>query len=344
MRTHSKQPFPLLAITMGDPAGIGPEIVVKAFTLPNVRNVCRPVIIGSLPVFTRTIQDLNANTNLRPVSQEFFFSAPHSFPKNSLFILDPIGKSLGRFSKGKPGKIPGKASESCIRAAVQLALQGSVSGIVTAPINKESLHLAGCPFPGHTEFLGHLTKTKEFGMMLLGGPFKIVFVTTHVSIRSLPRLLTIERVQGAIVLAQRAMQKYFGVQNPRIGVAALNPHGGEHGLFGDEEIRVIRPAISLARRKGMKLLGPLPADTMFGKAVRGDFDVIVAMYHDQGLIPLKTVAFGECVNLTIGLPILRTSVDHGTAYDIAGQNMASPHSLIQAIHLAARLAGNIPPS
>jgi len=221
---------------------------------------------------------------------------------------------------------------------VRLASAGHVAGMVTAPINKEALHLAGHPYPGHTELLAHLTKAKQVGMMLLGGPLKILLVTTHQALRLVPETLTTPRVFRAIQLAHRAMQSYFQITRPRIGVAALNPHAGEHGLFGNDERAVIAPAVRRATRAGIRATDPLPADTLFGAAVRGEYDVVVAMYHDQGLIPLKTVAFGRCVNLTVGLPIIRTSVDHGTAYDIVGKGRADHHSLLEAITLAARLA------
>jgi 4-hydroxythreonine-4-phosphate dehydrogenase len=213
-----------------------------------------------------------------------------------------------------------------------------VDAIVTAPINKEAMHLAGYRYPGHTELLAELTRSREVGMMIVGGPLKIQFATTHVAIRDLASALNPERVERAIRLAVRALRDYFNIAAPRIGVAALNPHAGEAGLFGDEERKMILPAVHRARSVGIDARGPLAADTLFGKAAAGEYDGVVAMYHDQGLIPLKLVAFGKCVNLTVGLPIIRTSVDHGTAYDIAGKGVADPGSLIEAMKLAAWLA------
>ena len=198
--------------------------------------------------------------------------------------------------------------------------------------------MAGCHYPGHTELLADLTHTNESGMMIVGGPLRIMFVTTHLPIRDLPSHLTQANIERAIRLAHLALSSLFGVRRPKIGVAALNPHAGEHGLFGDEEARVILPAARAARKYGIAASDPLPADTLFGKAARGEYDGVVALYHDQGLIPLKLVAFGTCVNLTVGLPIIRTSVDHGTAFDIVGKRMADPGSLIEAVTLAARLA------
>ncbi|MEC4675237.1 MAG: 4-hydroxythreonine-4-phosphate dehydrogenase PdxA, partial [Nitrospirota bacterium] len=316
MGSDPKHNLPVLAITMGDPAGIGPEIIVKALGSAAVWRVCRPLVIGSIPVMERMAKHLKSSLKVIAVLAYPDSTHPNPIRKGYLPVLDPFHKPLGSIRMGKPGKVAGTAAVRCVETAVELAVAHHVSGIVTAPINKEAIHLAGYSYPGHTELLGSLTSTKDFGMMLLGGPLKIVFVTTHLSIRSLPKTLTTERVARTIRLAHDAMSKYFGVPHPKIGVAALNPHAGEHGLFGDEEQRIIGPATTRARRAGMNITDPLPADTLFGKAVRGEFDVIVAMYHDQGLIPLKTVAFGECVNVTIGLPILRTSVDHGTAYDI----------------------------
>jgi 4-hydroxythreonine-4-phosphate dehydrogenase len=227
---------------------------------------------------------------------------------------------------------------TCITTAVRLAEAGSIQGIVTGPINKEAINLAGYRYPGHTELLADLTHSQEVGMMIVGGPLKIMFVTTHLAIRNLAASLTPERVGLAIRLADRALREHFGIRRPRIGVAALNPHAGEGGLFGNEEQQCILPAAREAREAGIHASDPLPADTLFGKAVRGDYDGVVAMYHDQGLIPLKLVAFGKCVNLTVGIPIIRTSVDHGTAYDIAGRGKADSGSLVEAVRLAARLA------
>ncbi|MDH5346512.1 MAG: 4-hydroxythreonine-4-phosphate dehydrogenase PdxA, partial [Nitrospira sp.] len=222
--------------------------------------------------------------------------------------------------------------------AVELAQLGCIDGMVTAPINKEAIHMAGCHYPGHTELLADLTHTNESGMMIVGGPLRIMFVTTHVAIRDLSSLLTQVKIEKAIRLAHLALTTLFGIKRPKVGVAALNPHAGEHGLFGDEEARVILPAARSAQRQGILASDPLPADTLFGKAAKGHYDGIVALYHDQGLIPLKLVSFGTCVNLTVGLPIIRTSVDHGTAFDIVGKGIADPGSLIEAMKLAANIA------
>ena len=337
MNVPNKQQKPYLAITMGDPAGIGPEIIVKALACSAVWRICRPIVVGSVSVFEKEAARLHSSLPVLTLQEVPRHTTRKGMTKYHLPVLDPLDKPLGRFRIGKVARGPGEASIRCIETAVCLAQSQSVSALVTAPINKEAIHLAGCSHPGHTELLADLTKTQDFGMMIVGGPLKVLFVTTHLSIRNLPHVLTRKRVFQAIRLAHRSMQHYFQVACPRVGVAALNPHAGEDGLFGNEEQTIIGPAVRKASREGIQVNGPLPADTLFGAAIRGAYDVIVAMYHDQGLIPLKTIAFGHCINLTVGLPIIRTSVDHGTAYDIAGQGKADPHSLIEAIHLAARL-------
>ena len=324
---------PLLGITMGDPAGIGPEVIAKALVRPALRRLCRPIVIGSFPVMQQTVKSLKLQMSVIRVGG-------HEVPpsqSNQLAVLDPLDRLLGRFPRGVAAAETGAASVLFIKKAVELAQLGCIDGIVTAPINKEAINLAGCHFPGHTELLADLTATPESGMMIVGGPLRVMFVTTHVAIKDLPTLLTQAKIEKAIRLAHRALKDLFGIKKPRVGVAALNPHAGEHGLFGDEEARVILPATRAAQAQGIRASDPLPADTLFGKAARGDYDGVVALYHDQGLIPLKLVAFGTCVNLTVGLPIIRTSVDHGTAFDIVGKGVADPGSLTEAIRLAAEL-------
>jgi 4-hydroxythreonine-4-phosphate dehydrogenase len=319
---------------MGDPAGIGPEVVAKAMVSRAVRQLCRPIVIGSLPVMKRTIESLGLA--LQTVRVDGHEALPAR--RGTVAVLDPLQSPLGKFTPGVAAAETGAASVAFIKKGVELAQLGCIDGIVTAPINKEAINLAGCHYPGHTELLADLTQAKESGMMIVGGPLRIMFVTTHVAIKSLSSLLTQAKVEKGIRLAHLALTELFGIKRPRIGVAALNPHAGEHGLFGDEEARVILPASRAAQAQGILASDPLPADTLFGKAANGQYDGIVAMYHDQGLIPLKLVAFGTCVNLTVGLPIIRTSVDHGTAFDIVGKGIADPGSLLEAIRLAAKLA------
>ncbi len=325
---------PILGLTMGDPAGVGPEVIAKGLAHRRIHGLCRPIVIGSLPVMEHTIRSLGLPLRVRPVGGH----GEGLGRGGEVAVLDPLERPLGRFPMGKVGATTGSASVVFIRKAVQLARAGCIDAVVTAPINKAAINLAGYRYPGHTEMLADFTGSKRVGMMIVGGPLKIMFVTTHVAIRNLPSTLTVEKIRQAIRLAHLALRDYFGIARPRIGVAALNPHAGEGGLFGNEERKYILPAAQGARAGGIRASDPLPADTLFGKAVRGDFDGVVAMYHDQGLIPLKLVAFGQCVNVTVGLPIIRTSVDHGTAYDIAGKGRAHPTSLIEAVALAARLA------
>jgi 4-phospho-D-threonate 3-dehydrogenase / 4-phospho-D-erythronate 3-dehydrogenase len=324
----------MLGITMGDPAGIGPEVIAKALAGAHLHSVCRSIVIGSLPVMERTIKALRLKLNVRRVD-----GRETTLPRRgTVAVLDPLEAPLRTFKPGIAASETGAASVAFIKKAVELAQSGCIDGMVTAPINKEAINMAGYRYPGHTELLADLTQANESGMMIVGGPLRIMFVTTHIAIRDLPSLLTQAKIEKAIRLAQSALTTLYGIKRPQIGVAALNPHAGEHGLFGDEEARVILPAARAARQRGILASDPLPADTLFGKAAKGQYDGIVALYHDQGLIPLKLVAFGTCVNLTVGLPIIRTSVDHGTAFDIVGKGVADPGSLIEAVKLAAKIA------
>lgn len=331
---------PVLGLTMGDPAGIGPEVIAKALADRALARLCRPVVVGSRAVMERTI------TSLKLPLQVVEFDPTNSprLKAGQVAVIDALKSPLPKFRMGVAADVTGAASIDFIKRAVQLAQAGSLGGIVTAPINKEAMNMAGYHYPGHTELLADLTQTKEFGMMIVGGPLKIMFTTTHVAINQLSPLLTTERITKAIRLAHLGLTRYFGIARPKIGVAALNPHAGEHGLFGNEEATSIAPAVQQARAAGIKASDPLPADTLFGKAARGGYDGVVAMYHDQGLIPLKLLAFGTCVNLTVGLPIIRTSVDHGTAYDIAGKGVAEHGSLLAAVKVAARLAQSWSPT
>ena len=326
--------MPLLGITMGDPAGIGPEVIAKALAGGQLDGVCLPLVIGSYPVMAQTVKALRLKAKV--VRADDY--DPASVKGQTVVVLDPLERPLKKFKPGVAAKETGAASVAFIKKAVHLAELGCIDGIVTAPINKEAINMAGCHYPGHTELLADLTKTQDSGMMIVGGPLRIMFVTTHVAIKDLPKLLTKAKIEKGIRLAHRALTDLYGIKKPRIGVAALNPHAGEHGLFGHEEARVILPAARAAQAKGILASDPQPADTLFGKAVKGQYDGIVAMYHDQGLIPLKLVAFGTCVNVTVGLPIIRTSVDHGTAFDIVGKGIADPGSLLEAVTLAATLA------
>jgi 4-hydroxythreonine-4-phosphate dehydrogenase len=286
---------PLIGITVGDPAGIGPEIAVKAAADPRVREVCEPRLYG-----------------------------PHT------------AEEIAPFTIGKVSADAGRAAYDAIVRAVADARAGRIQAIATAPINKEALSLAGLPWKGHTDLLAHLTGSPRVAMMFYAEELRVVLATIHVPIAEVPRLLTRELVDGIIELTAREMPR-FGYPRPRLALAGLNPHAGEHGVIGGEDEAILRPAVDGARARGIDITGPWPGDTVFGRAARGEFDLVIACYHDQGLIPVKLLAFGRAVNVTLGLPIVRTSVDHGTAFDIAGQGVADPSSLVEAIRLAARL-------
>jgi 4-hydroxythreonine-4-phosphate dehydrogenase len=246
-------------------------------------------------------------------------------------------EQLRTFERGRISAAAGKAAYDAIVHAVEDAVAGRIAAIATAPINKEAFAAAGLPWPGHTELLAHLTGAPRVAMLFYAEALRVVLATVHVALAEVPRVLTQARLEETIDLTARELPR-FGVPSPRLAVAGLNPHAGEHGLFGEEEARILRPAVAACREKGIDVSGPFPADTLFNRAMRGEFDAVIACYHDQGLIPIKLVAFGKAVNVTLGLPIIRTSVDHGTAFDIAGRGVADPSSLIEAVRLAARLA------
>jgi 4-hydroxythreonine-4-phosphate dehydrogenase len=315
---------------MGDPGGVGPEIIVRAIMSSDVRSCCAPIVIGDRIVMEEALRLINPSLKLRIIeTPEETSPAPE--------IIELIDLQMVRdFEKGKASAEGGKASAGYIRKAVELALDKKVDGIVTAPISKEALKMAGMKWPGHTEMLAELTSTDDYAMMLVGGPLRVVLVTIHTSLRSVPGMITKDSVLRTIRLAKKACDM-LEIERPRIAVAGLNPHAGEAGIFGREEMEEIIPAVEEASKEGIPTIGPFPPDTIFNKAYRGEYDIVVCMYHDQGLIPLKMIAFDVGVNVTVGLPIIRTSPDHGTAYDIAWQSRANPSSIIEAIKLAARL-------
>jgi 4-hydroxythreonine-4-phosphate dehydrogenase len=324
---------PVIAITMGDPGGVGPEIILKALNTSVVQDSCVPVVVGDMSVLEGAKRALPMSTQvpLRKVSM------PGEPTDDAAAVIDLENVRPDELTVGWAGAYAGRASVDYIKRAVELARSGLVDAVVTAPINKETLKMAGLPWPGHTELLAELTGTTDFGMMLAGGGLRVMLATIHCPLKDVPALITRERVFRTINLAWNACV-LLGIDNPRIAVAGLNPHGGEGGMFGFEEERFIKPACLDARSEGMNITGPVPPDTLFFKAHKGYFDIVVAMYHDQGLIPLKMLAFGHAVNVTVGLPIIRTSVDHGTAYDIAGKGIADPGSLVEAVRLAAEMA------
>jgi len=319
-----------LALTMGDPGGVGPEIIIKALYSSEVRRYCAPIVIGDRIVIEEALKLLKLPLTLKIIKSP----EESQTASGSINLIDV--RVMKKFKKGQPTAKSGRACVSYIKKAVELALIKQVDGIVTAPISKKAFKMAGFTWPGHTEMLADLTNTKEYAMMLVGGPLRVILATIHVPLKSVPALITKDRVLKTIRLAMKACDM-FGIKNPKIAVAGLNPHAGEAGIFGDEEIKKIIPAVEAAKKEGIPVSGPYPPDTIFHKTYKGEIDIIVCMYHDQGLIPLKMIAFEEGVNVTVGLPFIRTSPDHGTAYDIAWKGVASPTSMIEAIKLAAML-------
>jgi 4-hydroxythreonine-4-phosphate dehydrogenase len=306
-----------IAISIGDPAGIGPEITLKALLSDEVARSCRATIIGSASVMEEASGKFNIPLNLKLYD-----------------ILDTGDIRGDDFIRGRATAEGGKDCVAYIKKATELAMRGNVDSIVTAPISKEALKMAGFKWPGHTEMLAELTGTKDFAMVLSGGPITVILVTIHTALSAVPALITRERVLQTIIMAKKTCD-IMGIENPRIAVAGLNPHGGEAGIFGREEIEAINPAIEDAKKMGIPVSGAYPPDTLFHKVYKGEFDITVCMYHDQGLIPLKMIAMDKGVNMTVGLPFIRTSPDHGTAYDIAWKGVASPSSMIEAIMMAA---------
>jgi len=321
---------PRIAVTMGDPAGVGPEIVVQALRFPEVVSVCRPVVYGDAGILRRAAAVLGQAVEVADGGE----SGPGRIVVRPLSSLSPDEVPFGRISEAGS-----RAMADYIREAARDALAGRADGVVTCPITKEGLKMAGVPFPGHTEFLADLCGGADVVMMLAGDRLRVALVTIHVALRKALELLSLPVIVRTIRITHDFFRKYMGTDAPRIAVAGVNPHAGEGGLFGDEEETMVAPAVAACRKDGIDASGPYPPDTLFFRAYRGEFDVVVAMTHDQGLIPLKLVHFEDGVNVTMGLPVIRTSVDHGTAYDIAGKGVASPGSLLAAIRLAAAMAG-----
>lgn len=337
---------PILGITMGDPASIGPEVAVKALLDPKVHEVCQPVLVGEADVFEKAIGFCGLDLKINRISK----IADARFEKG---IADVFDLNYMNIADLKMGEITAEAGDVAFRTVVkniELALAGEIDGTVTGPINKESIQKAGHVFAGHTEIYAHYTDTKKYGMLLVEENLRVIHVSTHVSLRQACDLVKKDRILDTISLINDACKK-LGVANPKIGVAGLNPHASDGGLFGYEEEQEILPAVQEALKRGFNVEGPIPADTLFPKAIGGVYDGCVAMYHDQGHIPFKTVGFNwdqakgqmksvRGVNITLGLPIIRTSVDHGTAMEIAGRGIASPDAMVLAIEYAAKLHKN----
>lgn len=319
---------------MGDPVGIGPEIILKALSKSTVYESCRPLVLGDVAVLTATNELLGTGLTIRPA---------HA-PDAALFqsgSVDVIGLSVlgsGPLQYGHPTQETGRAMVAYITEGIDWAMQGLIHALVTCPINKLAMHMAGFAFDGHTELLAERTKTSDYVMMLAGTRLRVALVTIHLPLAQVPKKLTTQAIKKTIRVTEDALRNSFGIPKPRLAVAALNPHAGEDGLFGDEERTIISPAIRQTAEAGIDVSGPHPPDTLFYSAMKGKWDAVVCMYHDQGLIPFKMVHFSDGVNVTLGLPIVRTSVDHGTAYDIAGTGKADPGSLVAAIHMAAQHA------
>jgi 4-hydroxythreonine-4-phosphate dehydrogenase len=318
---------------MGDPAGIGPEVVLKAVAEPEVQSICAPVIIGDAQLLAHTARTLDLQSGYDIVRHDEVL--PENLTGPIIFHLDNVA---GFIEPGVESGAAGKAAGGYIEAAVQLCAAGSIDAIATAPINKRALFLGGYSFPGHTEFLAHLTGAEEYAMAFVAGNLRIVLLSTHVPLSQAIRLVERDRLVRTINLAHREFQRW-GIERPRLALAALNPHGAEGGLFGVEEASEMIPAIESCRTMdGLNVQGPISADTVFLRASRGEFDGVIACYHDQAMIPIKCLSFGEAVNVTLGLPFIRTSVDHGTAFDIAGKGRAEHSSMVAAIKLAAELS------
>jgi len=319
-----------IAITMGDPAGIGPEIIVRTIEAIAGDNLCVPVVVANAGIMAEACEFVNPGLQINRIKDPGQAAGlPGTI--DVLHLDTPVPEN-----KAASSADGGRAAVMCIREAVAHALNGSVRAIVTAPVSKESLHLAGFPWPGHTELLAELTGTSDFAMMFFSEGIKVILCTIHIALRDVPAGINEHSVFSTIRLAALGA-RMMNINEPSIAVSGLNPHAGEAGVIGSEEDEHIIPAIERARECGMNVSGPFPPDVIFHRAYQGEFDIIVCMYHDQGLIPFKMIAFDKGVNVTVGLPIIRTSPDHGTAFDIAWKNRAEPTSMIEAVKLAAAL-------
>jgi len=340
--TRHPQRLPRIGLTLGDPAGIGPEIVLKAVASEAVRRVCRPVIIGDAQLLARIGSKLGLPSGYEIASNADQLRAFKTSP-----VIYDLNNIEGPVEPGIESAMCGRAAAQCIEKAATLCLEGLLEAVTTAPICKRTLALAGYPVPGHTEFLAHLTGTSDYAMAYISPSVRIVLLTTHMPLIKALELVKRPRIERTLRLVHRELTRW-GIKRPRLAVAALNPHSGEGGLFGTEEATEIIPAIESCNcDPEMDVRGPFSADTVFLRAARGEFDAVLSCYHDQGTIAIKCLSFGEAVNVTLGLPFVRTSPDHGTAFDIAGKGIADPSSFIAAIRMAAelscRLKGNTPP-
>jgi 4-hydroxythreonine-4-phosphate dehydrogenase len=326
---------PVIAITMGDPAGIGPEIIIKAIRCKPVLAACSPLIIGDRQILEEAGRKSGKGFPLKSLARPEDFSE-----EEPGFLYEASHLPIDQVRMGQPDPQWGKPALGYIRQAAQWAIKGRVSAMVTCPISKQIIQVSVPTFTGHTEYLARLAKTRRFGMMLAGDRLRVSLATIHLSLKKALKALSAEKIIQAIELTHQTLVSRFGLKNPHIAVAGLNPHAGENGAFGREEETIILPALRSLQASEIRATGPLPPDTLFYWAAQGRYDAVVALYHDQGLIPLKLLHFENAVNITMGLPFIRTSVDHGTAFDIAGKGMANPDSLIAAILLAAQFCRN----
>jgi 4-hydroxythreonine-4-phosphate dehydrogenase len=328
------QPRPIIAITMGDASGVGPEVIVKALRSRPLYDICRPLVCGSGTVMAEAIRLLDSPVELHTVTDVDDLRGRYG----TVDLLDLRNLDLKEVTTGRVCAPCGRAAMEYTARAAGLVLENSADALVTAPINKEATLKAGYGDTGHLEFLARLTHAAEYATMLVSGTLRVVHLTTHYSLKEACSLVTGERVLARLKLTSESFRKW-GITGLRIGVAALNPHGGEGGLFGSEEIEQILPAVREARSLGIDARGPFPADSIYVRAINGEFDVVLAMYHDQGHIPVKVHGFEESISVALGLPFVRTSVDHGTAFDIAGKGVASSRSMEAAIKMAVSLVG-----
>jgi len=323
----------IIAVTMGDPAGIGPEIIIKSLTEGKLSGA--PIVVVGCVQTLRRIMAMN----IAPFAQLRVIDSPAmaEFSPGTINIIDEPLAAPEELQVGVVQAQAGDLAYRCIKRATELALAGEVKAIATAPLNKEALHLAGHHYPGHTEMLAHLTDTKDYAMVLYTGQLKVIHITTHISMRKFLDTLNQPRIETVIRVADNFLRR-VGYSQPRIAVAGVNPHAGENGLFGDEEIRIVGPAVEAMKARGINVTGPCPPDTVFMQCHEGMYDIVVAMYHDQGHIPLKLLGFYDGVNITAGLPFIRTSADHGTAFDIAWTGKAKSESMATSIELAMQIA------
>ena len=326
---------PVIGITMGDGAGVGPEIILKSLQNQEIYDLCNPLVIGDSKILNRAKAYVNSDLTVETIADEQINTLSYQFGKVYCLDLDLLSEDL---PLGQVSAEAGHAAFEYLAKAIDLAKAKKIDAICTAPLNKEALHKGGHQYPGHTEILADLTNTSEFSMMLSAPNLKVIHVTTHVGLIDAVKMINPKRVYRVIKLAHETLTK-SGIENPRIAVCGINPHAGENGLFGygEEEEKVI-PGVNKAKEEGINVVGPLPADTLFFRTVRGDFDIVVAMYHDQGHGPVKVLGLDAGVNITVGLPIIRTSVDHGTAFDIAGKGIVEEKSMMEAIRQAVELA------